>query len=59
MDDEDVILYVRIPDCWYTKAALLGMNVDTHMYIILLKSTVVAGGIGGAETGASVGFAIE
>ena len=58
-DDEGVILYAKIPDSWYTNAALLATYVDTHTYIILLKSTEVAGGIGGAVTGASTGFAME
>jgi len=57
--DEGVILYAKIPDSWYTNAALLATYVDTHTYIILLKSTEVAGGIGGAFTGVSTGFAME
>ena len=53
------MLYVRIPACWYTKAAVLGTNVDTQMYIILVPSTVDAAGMAGAVQGASTGFAME
>ena len=57
-DDKGVILHAKITDSWYTNAALLATYVDTHKFI-LLKSTEVAGRIGGAVTGTSTGFAME
>ena len=53
------MLYVKMPASWYTKAAVLGTNVDTQTYIILESSTLDAAGIGGASQGASTGLAME
>ena len=53
------MLYVKTPPSWYTKEAVLGMYVDTQMYIIFDSSTVDAGGITGALQGASTGLVIE
>lgn len=55
----EVMLYVRMPASWYTKAAVLGTNVDTQMYIILEPSTMEGAGMGGATQGASTGLAME
>ena len=53
------MLYVKIPDSWYTKPAEFGTYVDTHTYIMSVSLTVDVAGIAGALQGASTGWEIE